>query len=109
LCYNTNRKEWRNPLYYYFLEVVMREKINNLVKEEIDKLNISISDVNIEKVEGKNVLNIELDCEETIDLNKITEASTIINQLIDKEENILKENDIDEVDIYSKEKGGEDE
>lgn len=87
----------------------MREKINNLVKEEIDKLNISISDVNIEKVEGKNVLNIELDCEETIDLNKITEASTIINQLIDKEENILKENDIDEVDIYSKEKGGEDE
>ena len=87
----------------------MREKINNLVKEEIDKLNVSISDVNIEKVEGKNVLNIELDCEEAIDLNKITEASTIINQLIDKEENILKENDIDEVDIYSKEKGGEDE
>ena len=87
----------------------MREKINELVKEEIDKLNVSISDVNIEKVEGKNVLNIELDCEETIDINKITEASTIINQLIDKEENILKENDIDEVDIYSKEKGGEDE
>lgn len=87
----------------------MREKINELVKEEIDKLNVSISDVNIEKVEGKNVLNIELDCEEAIDLNKITEASTIINQLIDKEENILKENDIDEVDIYSKEKGGEDE
>ena len=87
----------------------MREKINELVKEEIDKLNVSISDVNIEKVEGKNVLNIELDCEKTIDLNKITEASTIINQLIDKEENILKENDIDEVDIYSKEKGGEDE
>ena len=87
----------------------MREKINELVKEEIDKLNVSISDVNIEKIEGKNVLNIELDCEETIDLNKITEASTIINQLIDKEENILKENDIDEVDIYSKEKGGEDE
>ena len=27
----------------------------------------------------------------------------------DKEENILKDNDIDEVDIYSKEKGGEDE
>ena len=87
----------------------MREKINELVKEEIDKLNVSISDVNIEKVEGKNVLNIELDCEEAIDLNKITEASTIINQLIDKEETILKENDIDEVDIYSKEKGGEDE
>ena len=43
----------------------MREKINELVKEEIDKLNVSISDVNIEKVEGKNVLNIELDCEET--------------------------------------------
>ena len=87
----------------------MIDKINSIVKEEIDKLNVSISDVNIEKVEGKNVLNIELDCEEAIDLNKITEASTIINQLIDKEENILKENDIDEVDIYSKEKGGEDE
>lgn len=87
----------------------MKEKINELVKEEIDKLNVSISDVNIEKVEGKNILNIELDCEDVIDLNKITEASTIINQLIDKEQNILKDNDIDEVDIYSKEKGGEDE
>ena len=75
----------------------------------MEESTLFISDVNIEKVEGKNVLNIELDCEETIDLNKITEASTIINQLIDKEENILKENDIDEVDIYSKEKGGEDE
>ena len=38
----------------------MREKINELVKEEIDKLNVSISDVNIEKVEGKNVLNIRI-------------------------------------------------
>ena len=62
----------------------MREKINELVKEEIDKLNVSISDVNIEKVEGKNVLNIELDCKKTINLNKINKAYTIINQLIDK-------------------------
>ena len=40
-------------------------------------------------------------------LDKITESSRIINEILDKQEKLL--DDIYEVDIYSKEKGGEDE
>ena len=53
--------------------------------------------------EGKQILNIVLDSEEVIDLNLITEASRIINKLIDQ--NQVLDDDIYEVDIYSKEKG----
>ena len=56
-----------------------------------------------EEVEGKKVFNIVLDSEEVIDLNKITEASRIINKIMDEHEEVL--GDIDELDIYSNEKG----
>ena len=41
--------------------------------------------------------------DEVIDLNKITEASRIINKIIDENLEVL--DDADELDIYSKEKG----
>lgn len=83
----------------------MKEKVSNLVDEEIKDLNVYVSDAFIEEVEGKKVFNIVLDSDEVIDLNRITDASRIINKIMDKEENMLK--DIDELDIYSKEKGEE--
>ena len=49
------------------------------------------------------VFNIILDSEEVIDLNKITDASRIINKIMDNHEEIL--DDCDELDIYSNEKG----
>ena len=55
--------------------------------------------------EGKKRFNIVLDSEEVIDLNKITEASRIINKIMDENESVLE--DSDELDIYSKEKGDE--
>ena len=81
----------------------MKEKISDLVGNEIQKLNVFVDDVFVSTEEGKQILNIVLDSEEVIDLNLITEASTIINKLIDQ--NQVLDDDIYEVDIYSKEKG----
>lgn len=81
----------------------MKDKITNLVGEKIEKLNVFLDDVFISTEEGKKILNIVLDSEEVIDLNLITEASRIINKLIDQ--NQILDDDIYEVDIYSKEKG----
>lgn len=81
----------------------MKEKIAQLVDEEIKNLNVFVSDAFFENVEGKKIFNIVLDSEEVIDLNRITEASRLINKIIDKNNYLLE--DADELDIYSKEKG----
>lgn len=81
----------------------MKEKIAQLVDEEIKNLNVFVSDAFFENVEGKKIFNIGLDSEEVIDLNRITEASRLINKIIDKNNYLLE--DADELDIYSKEKG----
>ena len=81
----------------------MKEKIANLVDEEIKDLNVFVEDAFLSTEEGKKIFNIVLDSEEVIDLNKITEASRIINKIMDKDESLLE--DADELDIYSKEKG----
>ena len=62
-------------------------------------------DAFIENVESKDILCIVLDSDEVIDLKKVTDASRIINELLDKDEKLLES--IYEVDIYSKEKGDE--
>lgn len=81
----------------------MKEKIAQLADEEIKDLNVFVSDAFFENVEGKKIFNIVLDSEEVIDLNRITEASRIINKIIDKNNYLLE--GADELDIYSKEKG----
>ena len=81
----------------------MKEKVANLVNSSIEDLNVFVDDAFTESVEGKKVFNIVLDSEEIIDLNKITEASRIINKIMDDNSEVLE--DADELDIYSKEKG----
>jgi ribosome maturation factor RimP len=81
----------------------MKDKIINLIGDSLNEFNVVIDDVFVEEIESKKVLNIVLDSDEVIDLNKVTEVSRIINKKID-EANILDE-EIEEVDIYSKEKG----
>ncbi len=81
----------------------MKEKIAKLVNSSIEELNVFVDDAFTEIVEGKKVFNIVLDSEEVIDLNRITEASRIINNIIDANSEVLE--DADELDIYSKEKG----
>lgn len=81
----------------------MKEQVAALVDAKIEELNVFVDDAFISTEEGKKIFNIVLDSEEVIDLNRITEASRIINNIMDKHEEILE--DIDELDIYSKEKG----
>ncbi len=82
----------------------MKEKIIDLVSDHLGKFQVYIDDVFVSVEEGKKILNIVLDSNVgIIDLNLITEASRVINQIIDK--NNVLDDDIYEVDIYSKEKG----
>ena len=83
----------------------MKDKIASLVDESIKDLNVFVSDAFTSTEEGKKIFNIVLDSDEVIDLNKITEASRIINKIMDANESLLE--DADELDIYSKEKGEE--
>ena len=81
----------------------MKEKIITLVEEQLCDFNVYIDDIFVSVEEGKKILNIVLDSSITIDLKLITEASRVINKIIDK--NHVLDDDIYEVDIYSKEKG----
>lgn len=82
----------------------MKEKIIDLVSDHLGEFQVYIDDVFVSIEEGKKILNIVLDSNVgVIDLNLITEASRVINQIIDK--NNVLDDDIYEVDIYSKEKG----
>jgi len=80
----------------------MKEKVSDLVNESIEELNVFVDDAFISTEEGKKIFNIVLDSSEVIDLNKVTEASRIINKIIDNTDLL---DDTDELDIYSKEKG----
>ena len=92
------------PLLYICLGgVIVKEVVESLINSKIKDLGIYVSDAFRKKEEGKTIFNIELDSEDVIDLNKITEASRIINEIMDNTEEI--EQDYDELDIYSKEKG----
>ena len=81
----------------------MKKQVQELLNDSIKDLNVFVDDAFISEGEGKKVYNIVLDSEEVIDLNKVTEASRIINKIMDENNNLPK--DIDELDIYSKEKG----
>ena len=81
----------------------MKEQVAELVNESIKELGVFVDDAYTSTEEGKKIFNIVLDSEEIIDLNKITEASRIINKIMDKDGKLL--DDVDELDIFSKEKG----
>lgn len=81
----------------------MKKQVQELLNDSIKDLNVFVDDAFISEEEGKKVYNIVLDSEEVIDLNKVTEASRIINKIMDANNNLPE--DIDELDIYSKEKG----
>ena len=81
----------------------MKERICELVNDSIKELEVFVDDAYVSTEEGKKVFNIVLDSSSVIDLNKVTEASRIINKIMDQEQSLLK--DIYELDIFSKEKG----
>ena len=80
----------------------MESKVKELLDDKIKDLNLFVSSVYYSNEEGVKTLNIELDSNEVIDVNKITEATKIINPIMD-DNNLC--DDIDVLDIHSKEKG----
>ncbi len=81
----------------------MKEQVAELVNESIEELGVFVSEAYFSTEEGKKIFNIELESDQPIDLNKITDASRIINKIVDKNASLLE--DADELDIFSKEKG----
>ena len=81
----------------------IKDIVSKLVNSKVKDLGIYVSDAFKSNEEGKIIFNIVLDSDSVIDLNKITEASRIINKIMD--ETSLIEQDYDELDIYSEEKG----
>ena len=73
-----------------------------MISDAISELGLSVSSVYDTNEEGVKTRNIELDSDSIIDVEKITLATKIINPILDKT-NLL--DDIDVLDIHSKEKG----
>ena len=81
----------------------MKEKIANLVDSQIASLGLYVEDAFIKEEDNITSLNIILDSDEkVIDLDLITEASRIINPIMDEHDFIEGEYVLD---ISSKEKG----
>lgn len=80
----------------------MEEKIKELVGNKLEKLEVWIDSVIVEKEEENTFLRIALDANFIIPLNTVVMATRIINPLLDKMD-IEFDNYI--LDVYAKEKG----
>ena len=78
----------------------MIEKIKSKISKPLEEINLVVDSITYENKQ----LNIVLDSEEIIDLDKIVEATRVINKILDKED-FIKEQYM--LDVSSKEKGGE--
>ncbi len=77
------------------------DKIKEILKQPLEEIGLFIDE--IEYIKGKsNQLNIILDSDATINIDKIVEASKIISPILD-ENNFINEQYI--LDVSSKEKG----
>ncbi len=77
----------------------MEEKVKKLINEPLKSFDMTVDSISFEK----GSLNIVLDSDSVIDLDRIVEASHLINSILDKEDFIK---DSYTLDISSKEKGG---
>ncbi len=80
----------------------MKERVISLIGNKLDDLNVYIYDVVYEKEGKNNYLRVVLDSEEIIDIDKVVEATKIIDPLLEKE-NVIDEKYI--LDVYAKSKG----
>ena len=80
----------------------MNEKVKNALDAKILDLGMFVTDVYMSTEEGVKTLNVELDSDDVIDVTRITEASKIINPIIDELDLVDGEYVLD---IHSKVKG----
>lgn len=77
----------------------MEERIKSCIEGPLKDINMIVDSINF----NGNDLNIVLDSDSVIDLDRIVEASHLINDILDKED-FIKDSYM--LDISSKEKGG---
>lgn len=82
----------------------MKEKLIELVDDKLKDLNVYIDDVIYEKEGKTNYLRVVLDSNNIIDIDKVVDATKIINPILDKA-NLIEEKYI--LDVYAKSKGDE--
>lgn len=80
----------------------MKEKVKNAIDAKILDLGMFVTNVYMSTEEGVKTLNVELDSDDVIDVTRITEASKIINPIIDELDLVDGEYVLD---IHSKVKG----
>jgi len=78
------------------------KRVEELIKEPISKLDLTVDSIEYVKQGKYNFLNIVLDRINGIDLDTIVEATNIINAILD-EADLIEEEYI--LDISSKERG----
>ncbi len=80
----------------------MKNKIKEIIKEPMEKMNITVDSIEYTKENNHNFLKIILDRPNGIDLDTVVDATKVINPLLDKHD-LIKEEYI--LDISSKERG----
>ena len=84
----------------------MKDKVRELIEEEVNKLGVSIDSVIYEKEGSNYFLRIVIDRDEIIDIDTCVAVTDIINPLLDKAD-FIKDSYI--LDVSTKEKGVKDE
>ena len=80
----------------------MEGKVKELLEGSLDDLNLVVDSVVLEKEGQELFLRICLDSEEVIDLDKVVQATNIINPIMDKAD-LIEEKYI--LEVYGKSKG----
>ena len=80
----------------------MKEKVIELVGDKLDSLGVSVFDIYLEKEGSANYLRVALDSEELLDVEKVTDATKILDPIIEKADLVDGEYILD---IYAKPKG----
>lgn len=80
----------------------MKEKLISMIGKKLDDLNVFVDDVKLVNSNNEKVLEIVLDRDEDfIDLKTVVMVTRILNPIVDE-----MRLDIDSLDVYAKEKGG---
>lgn len=83
----------------------MKDKIRELLEEEINDAGYILDEVFYGKEEGVNTLRLVIDKQGYININDCLKVNDIVNPILDKEDPI---NESYVLDVCSKEKGSDD-
>ena len=80
----------------------MKEEVIKLIGNELESINVFIDDVYLEKEGNQNYLRVVIDADDVIDINRVVQATKIIDPAIEKAD-LVKDEYI--LDVYAKSKG----